>query len=99
AATTEAPPRPLSRRGRIPGCVYQPELVTLALCLRGKARPFWIILFLVVGLRDHQVIHYSPHNPSSWANHQFRLWAKTDIKPRRKRSTRGDAEIEGLWRS
>src|SRR5262249_4125016 len=48
AATTEAPPRLLSRRGRIPGCVYQPELVTLALCLRAKASPFWIMLLLVL---------------------------------------------------
>src|SRR5262249_28166189 len=62
-ATTEAPPRLLSRRGRIRGCVYQPELVTLALCLRAKASPFWIMLLLVLGLRDHQVIQYCDDPP------------------------------------
>src|SRR5215467_10925486 len=79
-ATTEAPPRPLSRRGRIPGCVYQPELVTLALCLRAKASPFWIMLLLVLGLRDHQVIQHCydpPHSAPPCAN---RLSAFGDIR-------------------
>src|SRR4029453_8660878 len=49
APPTEAPPRPSSRRGRIPRFACRPELVTLALCLRGKASPFWIMLLLVLG--------------------------------------------------
>jgi hypothetical protein len=58
AATTEAPPRLLSRRGRIPEYAYRPEPVTLALCLRGKASPFWIMLLLVLGLREKRVLQW-----------------------------------------
>ena len=53
AATTEAPPRPSSRRGRIPERAYRPELVTRPLCLRRKASPFWIMLLLVWAHPEH----------------------------------------------
>ena len=43
AATTDAPPRPSSRLGRIPERAYRSELVTLPLCWLRKASPFWII--------------------------------------------------------
>jgi hypothetical protein len=59
AATTEAPPRAIEPAGQDPGkSVYRPELVTLALCLHRKASPFWIMLLLVFGLRDHQAIQH-----------------------------------------
>ena len=47
AATTEAPPRLSSRRGRIPKRSQRPELATVPLCLCEEASPFWIILLLV----------------------------------------------------
>src|SRR5262249_61267481 len=37
AATTEAPPRLLSRRGRMPGCSSSPEPVTLTCPWRARA--------------------------------------------------------------
>jgi hypothetical protein len=48
-ATTEAPPRRRSRRGRIPKRNQRSELDTVPLCLREEASPFWIILLLVSG--------------------------------------------------
>src|SRR5262245_44984020 len=48
AATTAAPPRPCGRRGRIRGRVA-PGTVTLPLCSRTNASPFWIMLLLVLG--------------------------------------------------
>ena len=47
AATTEAPPRRTSRRGRIPKRSQASELDTVPLSVREKASPFWIILLLV----------------------------------------------------
>src|SRR3954463_15286443 len=40
AATTDAPPRPSSRRGSIPKRAYRSELATLPLCPQGNASPF-----------------------------------------------------------
>ena len=53
AATTDAPPRPSSRRGRIPKRAYRSELATLPLCWLRKASPFWIILLLVLTVPEH----------------------------------------------
>ena len=53
AATTEAPPQRRCRRGRIPKRRPRSELDTVPLCLREKASPFWIILLLVEGDREH----------------------------------------------
>jgi hypothetical protein len=47
AATTEAPPRPPSRRGRIPEHIERPELNAVPLRWSEKASLFWIILLLV----------------------------------------------------
>jgi hypothetical protein len=47
AVTTEAPPRPTGRQGRIPTRVLALGTVSVPLCLRAKASPFWIILLLV----------------------------------------------------
>ena len=57
AATTEAPPRPSSRRGRIPERAYRSELATLPLCWLRKASPFWIILLLVLAASEHVEPH------------------------------------------
>jgi len=48
AATTEAPPWPLSRRGRDPGTRLTTGTGTLPLCLHRKASPFWIMVLLVL---------------------------------------------------
>ena len=53
AATTEAPPQRRSRRGRIPKRGQRPKLDTVPLCLREEASPFWIILLLSEGHRQH----------------------------------------------
>src|SRR5258707_15737426 len=45
--TTEAPPRPSGRRGRISERPQRPELTTLPLQSRLNAGPFWIMLFLL----------------------------------------------------
>jgi hypothetical protein len=50
--TTEAPPRPSGRRGRISERPRRPELTTLPLQSRPNASPFWIILLLSVGALD-----------------------------------------------
>src|SRR5262249_12526038 len=55
AATTAAPPRPCSWRGRIPRA-SRPETVTLPLCSRTNASPFWIMLLLVLGRPDNGMI-------------------------------------------
>src|SRR5262249_40715740 len=56
AATTTAPPRPRSRRGRIPRARRAPGTVTLPLCSRTNASPFWIMLLLVLGRPDNGMI-------------------------------------------
>jgi hypothetical protein len=56
AATTEAPPRRSSRRGRIPERAYRSELNAVPLCLPGKASLFWIILWLVSRQLGHRMI-------------------------------------------
>src|SRR5262245_4378390 len=53
AVTTEAPPRPRGRQGRIPEHAYRPELATVTLCLHREASPFWIILLLVLADPEH----------------------------------------------
>ena len=53
AATTEAPPRPSSRRGRIPKRVSALGTVSVTLCLRAKASLFSIILLLVWANPEH----------------------------------------------
>ena len=53
AATTEAPPRPTSRRGRIPKHVSAVGTLSVPLCLPAKASPFWIILLLVWPISEH----------------------------------------------
>src|SRR5262249_43218777 len=58
AATTAAPPRPCSRRGRIPRA-SRPETVTLPLCSRTNASPFWIMLLLSLGVLEHGMIDAS----------------------------------------
>ena len=52
AATTEAPPRPSGRRGRIPKR-NSLGTATVPLRSRGKASPFWIILLLVWANPEH----------------------------------------------
>src|SRR5258708_28217515 len=54
--TTEAPPRPSGRRGRISERRQRPELTTLPLQSRPNASPFWIMLLLSVGALEHGVI-------------------------------------------
>src|SRR5262249_6374828 len=56
AATTTAPPRPCSRRGRIPEAHLVPGTVTVPLCSRTNASPFWIMLLLVWGRLGHAMI-------------------------------------------
>jgi hypothetical protein len=56
AATTTAPPLPCSRRGRIPRRALVPGTVTVPLCSRTNASPFWIMLLLVWGGTDHAMI-------------------------------------------
>src|SRR4029453_17031597 len=95
AATTEAPPRPSSRRGRIPRFACRPELVTLALCLRGKASPFWIMLLLVLGLHDHQTIQCCHNRPQTVrANHRVRNWPK---RTRRRTQSMSLLGVKRTW--
>ena len=95
AATTEAPLRLLSRRGRIPERAYRPELVTLALCLRGKASPFWIMLLLVLGLHDHQTIQCCHNRPQTVrANHRVRNWPK---RTRRRTQSMSLLGVKRTW--
>jgi hypothetical protein len=54
--TTEAPPRPSSRRGRISERPRRPELATLPLQSRPNASPFWIMLLLSFEQRDRRII-------------------------------------------
>src|SRR5215204_2183267 len=53
AATTDAPPRPSSRRGKIPKRAYRSEPAALPLCWLRKASAFWIILLLVLAVPEH----------------------------------------------
>ena len=53
AATTEAPPRPSSRRGRIPKRNPRPELTAVPLRLHREASTFWIILLLSWRSSEH----------------------------------------------
>jgi len=50
-----SPPRPCSRRGRIPKRLAF-ETVTVRLCSRPNASPFWIMLLLVWGRLDHAIV-------------------------------------------
>src|SRR5436305_14559655 len=52
--TTEAPPRPSGRRGRISERPQRPELKTLPLQSPPNASPFCIMLLLSVGALEHQ---------------------------------------------
>ena len=54
--TTEAPPRPSGRRGRISERPQRPELTTLPLQSRPNASPFWIMLLLSVSALEHGMI-------------------------------------------
>jgi hypothetical protein len=54
--TTEAPPRPPGRRGRISERRQRPELTILPLQSRPNASSFWIILLLSVGALEHGMI-------------------------------------------
>src|SRR5258708_19494789 len=54
--TTEAPPRPSGRRGRISERPQRPELTTLPLQSRTNASPFWIMLLLSVGALEYGMI-------------------------------------------
>src|SRR5213080_4723847 len=56
--TTEAPPRPSGRRGRISERPQRPELTTLPLQSRPNASPFWITLLLSVGALEHGMIKW-----------------------------------------
>src|SRR5262249_55373820 len=71
ATTTTAPPRPCSRRGRIPRARRAPGTVTLPLCLRPNASPFWIMLLLVLGKLDNGMICVWQPN-TGIATHSFR---------------------------
>src|SRR5262249_2060371 len=51
--TTEAPPRPSSRRGRISERLTRPELTTVPLKSRPDASPFWIMLLLSSTAFEH----------------------------------------------
>jgi hypothetical protein len=52
-ATTEAPPRLSSRRGRIPKRTLRAELHTVPLQMPMNASPFWIMLLLRWRQIDH----------------------------------------------
>src|SRR5216684_7462114 len=54
--TTEAPPRPSGRRGRISERRQRPELTTLPLQSRPNASAFWIMLLLSVRALEHGMI-------------------------------------------
>src|SRR5207247_5013534 len=56
AATTTAPPRPCSRRGKIPRARRAPGTVAVPLCSRPNASPFSIMLLLVWGRLDNGMI-------------------------------------------
>jgi len=68
AATTTAPPRPHSRRGRDPEARVVPGTVTVALCSRTNASPFWIMLLLVWGRSEHGMISPQRRLPSPFRN-------------------------------
>src|SRR5258708_23565733 len=59
--TTEAPPRPSSRRGRISERPQRPELTTLPLQSWPNASPFWIMLLLSLAVLEHSVISMGAH--------------------------------------
>src|SRR6266446_6464480 len=59
--TTEAPPRPSGRRGRISERPQRPELTTLPLQSRLNASPFWIMLLLSLASLEHSVISMGAH--------------------------------------
>src|SRR5438445_12385481 len=59
--STEAPPRPSGRRGRISERPQRPELTTLPLRSRLNASPFWIMLLLSLASLEHSVISMGAH--------------------------------------
>ena len=79
AATTEAPPRRTSRRGRIPKRSQAPELDTVPLCVREKASPFWIILLLVWRDPAHPRIKLSAPRLPNKALTNVRFRGKADM--------------------
>src|SRR5260370_28770829 len=54
--TTEAPPRPSGRQGRISERPQRPETTTLPLQSRPNASSFWIMLLLSAGALEHGMI-------------------------------------------
>ena len=54
--TTDAPPRPRSRRGRISGRAWRPRLAPVPLRSARKASPFWIMLLLSSRTFEHGMI-------------------------------------------
>src|SRR5258705_8849272 len=63
--TTEAPPRPSGRRGRISERPQRPGLATLPLQSRPNASAFWVMLFLSVGALEHGMIKKIAAPPQS----------------------------------
>src|SRR5262245_23774915 len=63
--TTEAPPRPWSRRGRISERPWCSELTTVPLQLRTNASPFCIMLLLSSTAFEHGMIRFRGGNSSN----------------------------------
>jgi hypothetical protein len=82
AATTEAPPRPLSRRGRDPGTRLSTRTGHTTALFAQKSQSFLDNVVAGFGLRDHQAIQYChdpPHTAPPCANHPVRFWRKADM--------------------
>jgi hypothetical protein len=87
--TTEAPPRPSGRRGRISERPQRPELTTVPLQSQPNASLFWIMSLLIIGRRDRTIIAAvrcsrgsgtQPDNDR--APHRLgRIWAATRFAP------------------
>jgi hypothetical protein len=108
AATTEAPPRPLSRRGRDPGTRLSTGTGHTTALFAQKSQSFLDNVVAGFGLRDHQAIqhcHDPPHTAPPCANHLSAFGAKRHAEggPESKRSknsgTSIDSEINCLLKS
>jgi hypothetical protein len=82
AATTEAPPRLLSRRGRDPGTRRSTGTGHTTALFAQKSQSFLDNVVAGFGLRDHQAIqhcHDPPHTAPPCTNHRFCFWRKADM--------------------
>jgi len=75
ARTTEAPPRPLSRRGRIPERAYRPETGHTSALFEHKSQSFL----------HNLIADFRPEWSSGDANHYIRFWRKTGHAEERNR--------------